>query len=133
MRLCIVHHLADPTSNPWRQGTGLALWAAGLALAVWARIHIGRNWGMPMTRREQPELVTTGPYRTVRHPIYTGILLAAGGTALATTAFGLIAVVLVAGYFAFSAVREERYLASVFPETYPAYQHSSKRLVPFIW
>ncbi len=133
VRLSIAHHLADPTSSLWRQGTGLALWAAGLALAVWARIYIGRNWGMPMTRREEPELVTSGPYRTVRHPIYTGILLALLGTVLATTAFGLIAVVLVAVYFAFSAVREERYLISVFPDQYPAYQRSSKRLVPFVW
>src|ERR1700744_4503858 len=49
---------------------GLVLFFAGLGLAIWARLYIGRNWGMPMTRRDEPELVTTGPYRRVRHPIY---------------------------------------------------------------
>jgi protein-S-isoprenylcysteine O-methyltransferase Ste14 len=48
---------------------GAALFACGIALAVWARLHLGRNWGMPVTRRAEPELVTSGPYRFVRHPI----------------------------------------------------------------
>jgi hypothetical protein len=50
IRLGVSRRLAEPTSDPWLQGTGLALWAAGLALAVRARIVIGRNWGMPMTQ-----------------------------------------------------------------------------------
>ena len=50
----------------------------GLGFAIWARVHIGRNWGTPMTQRDDPELVTSGPYRFVRHPIYSGILVAGG-------------------------------------------------------
>jgi protein-S-isoprenylcysteine O-methyltransferase Ste14 len=114
-------------------GIGLALFVAGLAFAVWARIYIGRNWGMPMTRRAEPELVTTGPYRRVRHPIYTGIITAMIGTALATTVYGLIAVAILSGYFIFSATREESFLAKEFPDTYPAYKHSTKMLVPFVF
>jgi protein-S-isoprenylcysteine O-methyltransferase Ste14 len=112
---------------------GLVLWAAGLGLAVWARLYIGRNWGMPMTRRAEPELVTTGPYRTVRHPIYTGIIVALVGTAFATSLLVLIAVALAGGYFIFSATREERFLAAEFPDSYPAYKAGTKMLIPFVF
>ena len=61
---------AATTNNPWLQGIGLAVFLLGLALAVWARVYIGRNWGMPMSQKVDPELVTSGPYRSVRHPIY---------------------------------------------------------------
>jgi protein-S-isoprenylcysteine O-methyltransferase Ste14 len=119
-------------SGPVLSGIGLALWAAGLGLAVWARLYIGGNWGMPMTQREDPDLVTTGPYRSIRHPIYTGIVLAMIGTALATTLFGLIAVAVLTGFFTFSASREERFLAEEFPATYPDYKARTKMLIPFI-
>lgn len=124
---------AHRTTGNWAlAGIGVAMWAAGLALAVWARLYIGRNWGMPMTRREHPDLVTTGPYRYVRHPIYSGIILAFIGTALATTLAALIAVVLMGGFFIFSATREERFLAKEFPDTYPEYKAHSKMLIPFL-
>jgi Putative protein-S-isoprenylcysteine methyltransferase len=70
-------------TDPWRAGIGLVLFALGLAFAIWARIHLGRNWGTPMTQKDEPELVTSGPYHLVRHPIYSGILLAGVGTATA--------------------------------------------------
>jgi protein-S-isoprenylcysteine O-methyltransferase Ste14 len=125
---------ARPTSaSPVLAGIGLALFAAGLALAIWARLYIGRNWGMPMTRREEPELVTTGPYRKVRHPIYSGIILALVGTTLATTLYALIAVVVVGGYFIYSATQEETFLAQEFPDSYPAYKHSTKMLIPYLF
>ncbi len=62
-------------SNPWLEGIGLAVFLLGLALAIWARVYLGRNWGMPMSQKADPELVTTGPYSSVRHPIYSGIIL----------------------------------------------------------
>ncbi|MGH3000126.1 MAG: methyltransferase family protein, partial [Gaiellaceae bacterium] len=67
-------------TDPLREGIGLVLFAFGLAFAVWARLHIGRNWGTPMTQKIDPELVTSGPYRLVRHPIYSGVLAAGIGT-----------------------------------------------------
>src|SRR5580704_4693297 len=70
-------------TDPWRAGFGLLFFALGLGFAIWARVHIGRNWGTPMTQKEDPELVTSGPYRLVRHPIYSGILLAGAGSAVA--------------------------------------------------
>jgi protein-S-isoprenylcysteine O-methyltransferase Ste14 len=123
------HHAVN---GPVLGGIGLALWAAGLGLAVWARLYIGRNWGMPMTKREHPDLVTSGPYRYVRHPIYTGMILALLGTALATTWYALIAVAALAGVFIYSATREERFLAEEFPDSFPAYKARTKMLVPFV-
>jgi protein-S-isoprenylcysteine O-methyltransferase Ste14 len=121
------------TSRPWLLGVGLAVWAVGLGLAVWARVYLGRNWGMPMTKKEQPELVETGPYRFIRHPIYTGVILGLLGSALATTLVGLAVVAVIVGYFVFSALREERYMTGLFPDAYPAYKHSTKMLVPFVF
>jgi protein-S-isoprenylcysteine O-methyltransferase Ste14 len=119
-------------SDPWRAGIGLVLFAAGLGFAVWARIHIGRNWGTPMSQKDDPELVTSGPYRLVRHPIYSGILVAGVGTAVALSWAWLIAVALAGVYFVYSATIEERNLTEQFPDGYPAYSRSTKMLVPFI-
>ena len=86
-----------------------------------------------MTQKNDPELVTSGPYHLVRHPIYSGILAAGVGTALALSWLGLTAVVLAGVYFLYSATVEERYLTEQFPDTYPAYKRSTKMLVPFIF
>jgi protein-S-isoprenylcysteine O-methyltransferase Ste14 len=120
-------------SDPWRVGFGLVLFAAGLAFAIWARIHIGRNWGTPMSRKKEPELVTSGPYRLVRHPIYAGILIASIGTAVALNWAWLIAVALAGVYFSYSAIVEERNLTEQFPDTYPVYRSSTKMIVPFVF
>jgi protein-S-isoprenylcysteine O-methyltransferase Ste14 len=121
------------TSDPWLQGIGLAIFLLGLALAVWARVYLGRNWGMPMSEKVDPELVTTGPYHTIRHPIYSGIILAMVGTTVAVSVYWLIAVILVGAYFTYSAVMEERYMAGLFPDAYPRYKQSTKMLIPFIF
>jgi len=121
------------SSDPWRAALGLVLFVLGLSFAIWARLNIGRNWGTPMTQKVEPELVTSGPYRLVRHPIYSGILLAGAGTAIALGWRWLIAVGLAAAYFLYSATVEERYLTEQFPEGYPAYRRSTKMLVPFVF
>jgi protein-S-isoprenylcysteine O-methyltransferase Ste14 len=121
------------TDNPWLQGIGLALFVCGLALAIWARVYLGRNWGMPMSQKVDGELVTSGPYKRVRHPIYSGIILAMAGTAIAVAWYWLIIAVLLGAYFVYSAFKEERYMASVFPDTYPEYKRSTKMLIPFVF
>lgn len=120
-------------TDPWRAALGLALFALGLGFAIWARVHIGRNWGTPMTQKDEPELVTSGPYHLIRHPIYAGILVAGLGTSVALSWLGLIAVGLAGVYFVYSATVEERYLTSQFPDTYPAYKRSAKMLLAFIF
>ena len=120
-------------TDSWRAGFGLALFAVGLGLAIWARIHIGRNWGTPMTQKDEPELVTSGPYHLVRHPIYSGILIAGVGTAVALSWLWLTAVVLAGVYFLYSATVEEGYMTERFPDNYPAYKRSTKMLLPFVF
>jgi protein-S-isoprenylcysteine O-methyltransferase Ste14 len=119
-------------TDPLRVGLGLALFALGLGFAIWARVHIGRNWGTPMTQKVEPELVTSGPYRLVRHPIYSGILAAGVGTAVALNWRWLFAVALAAVFVIYAATVEERYLTEQFPDAYPAYKRSTKMLVPFL-
>ena len=111
---------------------GVLLFACGIALAVWARLHLGRNWGMPMTQRAEPELVTSGPYRFVRHPIYSGLLTAVLGTALVDNLLGLIVVAVLVAYFYYSGTVEERNLTATFPRAYPEYRGRTKMLIPFL-
>jgi protein-S-isoprenylcysteine O-methyltransferase Ste14 len=120
-------------TDPWRAGLGLVLLALGLGFAIWARVNLGRNWGTPMSQKDDPELVTSGPYHLVRHPIYSGILVASIGTAVALTWLWLVAAGLAGIYFVYSATVEERNMAEQFPETYPAYRRSTKMLVPFVF
>ena len=86
-----------------------------------------------MSQKNEPELVTSGPYHLVRHPIYSGILVAGFGTAVALGWLWLTAVVLAGVYFLYSATVEERYLTEQFPDDYPTYKRSTKLLVPFIF
>jgi protein-S-isoprenylcysteine O-methyltransferase Ste14 len=112
---------------------GLVLFVAGLAVAIWARVHLGRNWGMPMSEKDDPELVTTGPYRWIRNPIYSGLILAMIGTAIAVSVEWLVLVVVLGGYFVYSAVMEQRLMTERFPDTYPVYRDSTKMLIPFVF
>jgi protein-S-isoprenylcysteine O-methyltransferase Ste14 len=121
------------THDPALWGIGLTVFILGLGLAVWARVYIGRNWGMPMSTKDDPELVTTGPYRTIRHPIYTGIILGMVGTAIAISVYWLIAAVVLGAYFIYSAVVEEKNMTRLFPSAYPEYRHSTKMLIPFVF
>jgi protein-S-isoprenylcysteine O-methyltransferase Ste14 len=114
-------------------GIGVAIFVIGLALAVWARIHLGRNWGSPMTEKNDPELITTGPYRWVRNPIYSGLILAGFGSAIAVSPQWLVVVAIVGGYFVYSAFVEQRFLEKRFPEAYPSYKRSTKMLIPFVF
>lgn len=128
-----VFHGNGLNTDGWRAGLGTVIFVLGLMFAVWARVHLGRNWGTPMTQKNDPELVTSGPYRLVRHPIYSGILIAGVGTWVALSWQWLIAVLLAGAYFIYSATVEERYLTEQFPDAYPAYRASSKMLVPFVF
>jgi protein-S-isoprenylcysteine O-methyltransferase Ste14 len=97
------------------QAIGVLLTAAGVGIACWARYHLGANWSGVVTLKEGHELIRTGPYRAIRHPIYTGILLSLIGTAVATEEVrGLIAVAIAWLSFYVKARREESFLAQEF-------------------
>jgi len=112
---------------------GVALTALGVGFAVWARMALGSNWGMPMTVRENPELVTGGPYAFARHPIYTGVIFALVGSALVMGPSWFVIFVFMVAYFVISARREERDMVERFPEAYPAYRARTRMLVPFVY
>jgi protein-S-isoprenylcysteine O-methyltransferase Ste14 len=112
---------------------GLLMVTAGLALAVWARTHLGRNWSGTVTVKEDHELVRSGPYAIVRHPIYTGLLLAMLGTAIILGEWrGLSALCFLSAAFLLKLRREERFMAESFPETYPGYRARVPALVPLL-
>jgi len=111
---------------------GLVIFVAGLAVAVWARVYLGKNWGMPMTQKVKADLITTGPYQYIRHPIYSGILLAVLGTALASSVFWLLIFAITTMYFTYCALAEEKIMMKLFPKDYPVYKRRTKMLIPFV-
>lgn len=111
---------------------GIVTCALGLALAVWARTYLGRNWGVPMSLRAEHELVTSGPYTYLRHPVYSGILIALLGSGLAEGALSGAIFLVFCPYFAYCAWTEERTLSRQFPGDYLRYKQRTKMLLPFV-
>jgi len=111
---------------------GAVLCVIGLAFAIWARVTLGRHWGMPMTLRDTPALVTSGPYAYVRHPIYTGLATMMIGTTLVYP-LGMLWCLVMIPYMIFGARREERDMERLFPDVWPEYKQRSKMLVPFVF
>ncbi len=123
----------EPAGSVVLAGLGVAVCALGVGFAIWARTHLGRNWGMPMSLRKGHELVTSGPYAFVRHPIYTGILLAVLGTAIVRwSPWSTVVLVILFAYFIYAARFEERSMATQFPNEYPDYMSRTKMLLPFL-
>src|SRR6266852_2747019 len=113
------------------QWIGVLLTAAGVAVAIWARWHLGSNWSGVVTLKEGHELFRTGPYRTIRHPIYTGILLALFGTAFAMGKMrGLLAVAIAWLSFYWKARREESFLTQEFGEKFEAHAKQTGMFLP---
>ncbi len=112
-------------------GVGAILTLAGLLFTVWARIHLGRNWSGVITIKADHELITTGPYGLVRHPIYSGLELAFIGTALALGQWrGVLAAVLAFIAILHRVVVEDRWMRGEFGEAYDAYARRVRALVP---
>jgi len=124
--------LAATHVSPITASAGVAICGLGVAIAIWARTYLGRNWGMPMSLREGHELVTTGPYAFVRHPIYTGILLALVGTSLVHWYPRVALLPIIFAYFIYAARVEERTMREQFPNDYPSYVNRTKMLIPFL-
>lgn len=113
--------------------TGAALVVIGIGFAIWARLVLGKNWSPRPSKKEQHELVTSGPYAIVRHPIYIGMLLAMFGSALTGSTFAIFAVVFGSVLFLSRIPREEKIMLDLFPSQYPPYQARTKRLIPLVW
>ncbi len=117
--------------NPAVEWAGVLLTAAGVAVAFWARWHLGANWSGVVTLKEGHELIRTGPYRNIRHPIYTGILLALFGTVVVTGELrGLLAVAIAWLSFYWKARREESFLSQEFGEKFAAHAKQTGMFLP---
>jgi len=112
---------------------GFVLTVAGIAFAIWARLYIGRNWSSSVTIKQDHQLIRTGPYSLVRHPIYFGIILASLGTALALRQVrGLIGLPIIVAGFWYKAHVEERFMLKHFGPEYQGYRRETRALIPFV-
>lgn len=111
---------------------GAAFCILGIALAIWARVHLGRNWSPAPALKEEHELVTTGPYALVRHPIYTGIMVATLGSTIANPVW-LIIFFIITAMFVWRVHVEENLMLKQFPNQYPEYQKRTWALIPYVW
>ena len=119
--------------GPAGPAAGTILVAAGLAFAVWARWHLGRNWSGTVTVKRGHTLIRTGPYGAVRHPIYSGMLLALSGTALAMgEPRGFIGAALILAGFIVKLHAEEARMRETFPD-YADYCRNTARLIPGLY
>jgi len=117
----------------WPFWLGFLLTAAGVLFSVWARLHLGRNWSGTVTIKQDHELITTGPYALARHPIYTGLLLAFLGSAVAIGEWrGIVALALATGALWRKLRLEERWMREQFGPAYEAYMKRVAALLPFV-
>ncbi|HME33199.1 MAG TPA: isoprenylcysteine carboxylmethyltransferase family protein [Terriglobales bacterium] len=117
--------------DPWIENLGVAITAAGLLFAVWARAYLGRNWSGTVTIKVGHQLVRSGPYRWVRHPIYSGMILAMLGTAITRGQLrGLVAVVLLWIGFTMKLRIEERFMTTTFGPEYEEYSRTTGAILP---
>lgn len=113
---------------------GIALEVAGVALAVWGRRQLGANWSSAASVKEGHELVISGPYRLVRHPIYAGFLWAMLGAALTSKGLAWVAgLAILIPVFVYRMHVEEKLMVAEFPDQYPQLQRRTRRVIPFVW
>src|SRR5215471_15064420 len=112
---------------------GVILVSAGLGFAVWARVHLGRNWSGEITLKQEHELIRSGPYGLVRHPIYSGMLAAMLGTAIVIGEWRALIALL---FFVAAVLRRvsvgQRWLGETFPDDYARYRQEVPALIPFL-
>lgn len=121
-------------ASPLFGALGAGFCVLGLALTIWARVTLGRNWSSNVVFKKDQQLVLQGPYQFVRHPIYSGLLLMCGGTAMAYGRLsGFACASLVAVSFWIKLTQEEELLMRHFPTEYPAYRARVKALIPGVF
>lgn len=125
-----LHHRFEPVSF-WIEGFGIALVITGVALSIRARYLLGKNWSMSVELKQGHELIQSGPYRVVRHPIYTGLLIAFIGTAIAIGEWrAIISIAVMAVMIVYKIRVEDRWLHEQFGSVYTEYAARTRALVP---
>jgi protein-S-isoprenylcysteine O-methyltransferase Ste14 len=119
------------TQALWLDVLGIVLTLAGFSFAIWARSYLGRNWSPGVTSKVQHELIRTGPYRWVRHPIYSGLLTAIFGTVLVQGEVrSVLALPLFYTGWKIKSHLEERMMTGTFGSAYTAYASSVGAIFP---
>jgi protein-S-isoprenylcysteine O-methyltransferase Ste14 len=114
--------------------TGLMITGVGAAFAIWARLYLGRNWSGTITIKQDHQLIRTGPYALVRHPIYAGLALATLGTAIAIGEIrALAATGLVLIGLRLKSRLEETFMTEQFGAEYAQYKKDVRAMIPFVW
>lgn len=121
-------------SEMWVFWLGSAVTAAGLLFSIWGRRHLGSNWSQAVTLKEDHELITSGPYAWVRHPIYAGLLLALAGAAIVRGEWrGILAVLLVFVILWRKLKLEEQWMRARFGSSYEKYSRRVAMLIPYVF
>jgi protein-S-isoprenylcysteine O-methyltransferase Ste14 len=120
--------------NFFVQAIGSVLTITGLVLAIWARIYLGKNWSGYVTYKKNHELVTSGPYKLIRHPIYSALILMITGTFIYYPSVWVLAILIVDTLiFLWRIKKEEEIMVKLFGKKYEDYIKRTKRLIPGIW
>jgi protein-S-isoprenylcysteine O-methyltransferase Ste14 len=123
--------LPDSPNYRW---IGLFMTIAGVIFAIWARVTLGRNWSGTVTVKQNHELIRTGPYALVRHPIYTGITFAVIGTVIFDGEIrSIIFIVAMLSLLTHKMKIEEQFMTTQFGSEYTSYRQNTKVLLPFLW
>jgi protein-S-isoprenylcysteine O-methyltransferase Ste14 len=121
-------------SQDWLSLSAMAVSLSGLIVCIWARVTLGQNWSSVVVVKVDHELIQHGPYKFVRHPIYTGMLLLFLASVLLSSRVGaFIGLALLTFSFVLKLRQEEKVMLTVFPAQYPEYMKKVKRLVPFVY
>ena len=119
--------------SPAAYRIGVSLVIAGLAFAIWARVHLGSNWSGTVTIKQGHELIRSGPYAWVRHPIYTGLITALLGTSIASgTVHAAVGLAIIVESLLRKSRTEEEFMRATFPDEYQRYSAQVPALVPFV-
>ena len=112
---------------------GLTVFLIGIGCFVVARHTLGRNWSQTVSAKEDHQLVTSGPYRFVRHPMYGAGLVACVGAAIVVGGAFVFMLITLLPIFLWRVGAEDKLMTEHFPGQYPAYMRHTKRLIPFVY
>ena len=119
--------------NPVVSCIGVIICVASMAFFIWARQCLGRNWSQTVSAKEGHELVTSGPYRYIRHPMYAGGFLACIASAIVCGGAFIFLLIILGALFLWRVAAEDKLMEQQFPNEYPDYKKRTKALIPFVW
>jgi protein-S-isoprenylcysteine O-methyltransferase Ste14 len=132
-QLPIFHFLNFAGQNLLIDCAGIILVIAGMAFLAWARQNLGINWSQIVSAKKEQELITSGPYHFVRHPMYAGGLLACIGSTIVAGGPFVFLLIFLGSTFLLRVGAEDKLMEKQFPKEFPNYKKHTKALIPFIW